>query len=61
MGGVYKPRPDRRDDEIVIAHPDATRPGGCAHMLGRPATAEQREHFIQDLDDDDPDREKGEP
>ena len=50
-----------RIKEIVIAHPDATRPGGCAHMLGRPATAEQRERFIQDLDDDDPDRENEEP
>ena len=25
-----------RIKEIVIAHPDATRPGGCAYMLGRP-------------------------
>ncbi len=50
-----------RIKEIVIAHPDATRPGGCVHMLGRPATAEEREHFIQALADDDPDREKKEP
>ena len=46
-----------RIKEIVIAHPDATRPGGCAHMLGRPATAEERDRFIQALADDDPDRE----
>ena len=46
-----------RIKEVVIAHPDATRPGGCAHMLGRPATKEQRDRFEQDLEDDDPDRE----
>jgi hypothetical protein len=46
-----------RIKEIVIAHPDATRPGGCVHMLGKPATKEQRDRFEQDLEDDDPDRE----
>ena len=43
--------------EIVIAHPDAVRPGDCCHMVGRPATAEERERFQQALADDDPDRE----
>ena len=46
-----------RIKEIVIAHPDATRPNGCVHMLGRPATAEERDRFMQALADDDPDRE----
>ena len=43
--------------EIAIAHPDATRPGNCPHMLGRPAAADERDRFQQDPEDDDPDRE----
>ncbi len=47
----------KRVREIVIAHPDATRPARCAHMLGRPATPDERDRFQQEPDDDDPDQE----
>jgi hypothetical protein len=47
----------KRIREIVIAHPDATRPARCAHMLGRPATADERDRIQQEPDDDDPDQE----
>ena len=55
--GAARAEYKKRIREIVIAHPDATRPGGCAHMLGRPATAEERARFQQEPEDDDPDRE----